>query len=104
MSIGSISPGSQVNCIRDIIFRNVYMARPLKGIYIKTNPGNSGTGLVQNITYQNFTMDRPIWWPIYIGPQQMKEPDGDGPGCMLYPYYKKECQTQPLVTIKDIIL
>ena len=51
MSIGSISPGSKQNCIRDIIFRNVYMARPLKGIYIKTNPGNSGSGLVQNITY-----------------------------------------------------
>lgn len=49
-------------------------------------------------------MDRPIWWPIYIGPQQMKEPDGDGPGCMLYPYYKDQCKTQPLVSIKDITL
>ena len=50
-------------------------------------------------------MDRPIWWAIYIGPQQMKEPDGDGPGCMLYPFDKKgTCETQPRVTLKKITL
>lgn len=50
-------------------------------------------------------MDRPIWWAIYIGPQQMKEPDGDGPGCMLYPFDKKgTCSTQPRVTMRNITL
>ena len=44
MSIGSISPNVDHNCIRNITFRNVYMSRPLKGIYIKTNPGNEGSG------------------------------------------------------------
>ena len=76
------------------------MSRPLKGIYIKTNPGNEGSGQVKNIVFQNFTMDRPIWWAIYIGPQQQKQPDGGGPGCMLYPYDPHNtCETQPLIDI-----
>lgn len=50
-------------------------------------------------------MERPLWWAIYIGPQQMKEPDGDGPGCMLYPFDKKgTCSTQPRVTLRNITL
>jgi hypothetical protein len=35
----------------------------------------------------------------------MKEPDGDGPGCMLYPFDKKgTCSTQPRVTLRNITL
>lgn len=81
------------------------MIRPIKGIYIKSNPGDRGTGLIKDIYYKNITMYKPIWWAIYIGPQQMKEPDGDGPGCMLYPFDKKgTCQTQPRVTMVNITL
>ena len=40
-------------------------------------------------------------WPIYIGPQQQKEPDGSGDGCFLNWY---DCPTQPRVTISDIKL
>lgn len=105
MTVGSVPPERDCNCVKNITFRNVRMIRPLKGIYVKTNPGDQGTGLIQDIYYQNFTMDRPVWWAIYIGPQQMKEPDGDGPGCMLYPFDKKgTCQTQPRVTLKNITL
>ena len=105
MSVGSVPPNSGCNCVRNITFRNVQMKRPLKGIYVKTNPGNSGTGIVENILYQNFTMYQPIWWAVYIGPQQMKEPDGDGPGCMLYPFDPKgTCSTQPRVTMRNITL
>jgi hypothetical protein len=83
----------------------VVQKRPLKGIYVKTNPGDEGYGNITNIYYRNFTMDRPIWWAIYIGPQQMKEPDGDGPGCMLYPFDRKgTCETQPRVTLRNISL
>ena len=50
-------------------------------------------------------MDRPLWWAIYIGPQQMKEADGDGPGCMFYPYDpKKQCGTQPRINVSNITL
>lgn len=53
-------------------------------------------------------MDRPVWWAVYLGPQQQKQPGGGGPGCMFYPYDPKgTCETQPLidicnVTMKDI--
>ena len=47
-------------------------------------------------------MNKPVWWAIYLGPQQMKEPDGDGPGCMLYPL--GPCTTQPRVTFRNITL
>ena len=46
MSIGSVPPSGGCNCIRNITFRNVVMRRPFKGIYVKTNPGNSGSGIV----------------------------------------------------------
>lgn len=75
---------------------------PFKAIYIKTNPGE-GTGEIKNILYENITIDTPIWWGIYIGPQQMKEPDGKGPGCMIYPL-NKDCPTQPLIDISNITL
>lgn len=46
MSIGSVPPNLGCNCIRNITFRNVHIARAIKGIYVKTNPGDRGTGLV----------------------------------------------------------
>lgn len=49
-------------------------------------------------------MHEPIWWALYLGPQQQKQPDGGGPGCMLYPFFKGTCQTQPLVDITNVRL
>ena len=50
-------------------------------------------------------MFEPIWWAIYLGPQQQKQPDRGGPGCMLYPFDPKgTCDTQPRVTISNIVL
>jgi len=103
MTIGSVPPNDNVNCVRNVTFRNVAMLDPIKAIYIKTNPGNSGTGIIANITYENFTITNAIWWAIYIGPQQQKQPDGGGPGCMLYPLVKN-CPTQPRVPMYNITL
>lgn len=102
MSIGSVPPSPQHSCIKNVVFRNIKFDTPFKGIYVKTNPG-TGSGEIKNITYENISMDRPLWWGVYIGPQQMKEPSGDGPGCMLYPL-DKHCETQPLITMSDITL
>ena len=43
------------------------------------------------------------WWPIYIGPQQQKEPDGVGPGCMGYPFWGP-CETNSRVLFSDIVM
>jgi hypothetical protein len=105
VTIGTVPPNDNINCIRNVVFRNVDMQRPFKGIYVKTNPGEKGTGLIDNITYQNISMYKPIWWAIYLGPQQQKQPDGGGPGCMLYPFDPKgTCHTQPRVTITNVVM
>lgn len=96
MSIGSVPPNVKVNCIRNVIFRNINFSYPFKAVYIKTNSGNKGFGIIDNIVYQNITIHSPILWPIYIGPQQQKEPDGGGDGIWPPP--------QPLVNITNIIL
>ena len=85
MSIGSISPDTHISCIQNVHFKKVNFNKPMKAIYIKTNPGDDGYGIVRNITFEDIKMHTPVWFGIYIGPQQMKEPNGDGPGCMLYP-------------------
>jgi polygalacturonase len=103
MSIGSVPPHDHVNCVRNVTFRNVDFESPFKAIYIKTNPGTSGSGIIQDILYENMTIDFAVWWAIYIGPQQMKQPDGGGPGCMIYPLIPN-CETQPLVKIDNIRL
>lgn len=69
-TIGSISGTT----VRDIIFRDSYLYRTFKGIYMKfrmpSTSLDSGPGLVENIIYENITMESPIQWPIWIGPAQ----------------------------------
>lgn len=96
MSIGSVPPNTDINCIRDVWIRNVQFTNPLKAIYVKTNSGKNGFGIIDNINYQNISIDGPIFWPIYIGPQQQKEPNGGGDGIWPPP--------QPLVNITNILL
>lgn len=103
MTIGSVPPNVNVNCVRNVTFRNINFIDPFKAIYVKTNPGNTGTGIIEGITYENIHITRPIWWGIYIGPQQQKQPSGAGPGCMFYPI-DPTCPTQPRITVRDITL
>ena len=46
MTVGSVPPELSGNCVRNITFRNIEMIRPLKGIYVKSNPGDQGYGIV----------------------------------------------------------
>jgi len=46
MSIGSVPPNINVNCIRNVTFRNIYFKYPFKGVYIKTNHGDEGWGII----------------------------------------------------------
>lgn len=52
MAIGSIPPDPAVNCIKNITFENIVEIVPIRGVYIKTNPGNQGTGIVDSITFR----------------------------------------------------
>ena len=74
-------------------------------IYIKSNPGDEGTGLIEDITYSNIVASTSIWYPLWIGPQQQKQPsNGTDTGCsFLYPL-NQTCATNPLVTMRDIFV
>lgn len=93
-SMGSVPPNSGVNCIRNVEVRNITFTAPTKTLYVKTNGGNSGTGLIQNVHYSEIRASEGFWYPIYVGPQQQEEPDGGGDGW--WP------ATQPRVTVQNI--
>ena len=110
MSVGSVPPNDDINCVQNSIFRNITFYSPLKAIYIKTNSGNNGYGIINNITYENMYMtnnndnlfpENAFLWPIYIGPQQQKEPNGGGDGCFID---FVRCPTQWRVNITNISL
>jgi len=68
MSIGSVSPDVNHHCVRRVSFNNINFEYPMKAIYIKTNPGNEGTGEIRDISFENIKIHNPIWYAIYIGP------------------------------------
>lgn len=104
MTIGSVPPHHNVNCVRNVLFENIAFRSPIKAVYIKTNPGDTGTGLIERITYRHITANGSLWYPIWIGPQQQQQPGTSGTGCSwLYPIVPS-CPTQPRVTVRDIVL
>jgi len=104
MTIGSVPPNTNINCVQDILFENITFTDAIKALYIKSNPGTNGRGIINNITYRNIVVDGSLWYPVWIGPQQQHQPHSSGTGCsFLYPIVPV-CPTQPLVTISNITL
>ena len=64
LTIGSVPPNRKVNCVRNVTFRNIKMYHPLKAIYVKTNPGNEGSGIIDNILYENIEYSNAVWWGV----------------------------------------
>ncbi len=104
MTIGSVPPNNGVNCVKNILFENITFEHPIKALYIKSNPGDSGTGIIDSITYRNIRGRFPLWYPIWIGPQQQKQPGSSGTGCSFFYPIVDECPTQPRVAITNIVL
>ena len=104
MTIGSVPPSDNVNCVKDILFENIRFEHPIKALYIKSNPGDHGTGVIDSITYRNITAKYPLWYPIWIGPQQQEQPGTAGTGCSFFYPIVDECPTQPRVSITNILL
>jgi polygalacturonase len=108
-SIGSVPPSGALNCVKNITFRDIVMPKTGKGIYIKSNPTCDVDGLnhavIQNITFENISIEEPSWWAIWIGPQQQHEPGTPlGNKCSLeYPVIDW-CPTQSCVSFIDIVL
>jgi polygalacturonase len=71
--IGSIG-GSTV---RNITFRDTDLYHSFKGIYLKFRYDNLTTdhrpGLIEDILFENITMEAPEQWGIWIGPAQQSD-------------------------------
>eukprot|EP01137_Pigoraptor_chileana_P009217 Opistho-2@57146 len=104
MTIGSVPPNPGVNCVRNVTFERIRFKNALKAIYIKSNPGTAGTGIIDDITYRDIRVEGSLWYPIFIGPQQQKQPHSSGTGCSFFYPIVKECPTQPRVAMSNIHL
>lgn len=112
-SIGSVPPTVNRKCVDAITMRNISMPGTGKGIYIKSN-GNDcigKTSQLTNLRYENIHIDKPVWYAIWIGPQQQQEPHTSlGLDCsLLYPLGGSQCPTQGCsdfenITLKDIAI
>lgn len=109
ISMGSVPPDVGGNCIDGVLVRRAVFHSALKTIYVKPNPAKSdpaATGLISNITYEDVRSYDPIWWPIWIGPQQQQQPgDPVGTGCsFVYPLDNTTCATDPQVSVRNVTL
>ncbi|KYR01689.1 hypothetical protein DLAC_01694 [Tieghemostelium lacteum] len=65
LTIGSIGESS----VRNITFRDCYMHKTYKGIYTKFR----GSGIIENVLYENIVIFEPEQWGIFIGPAQQAD-------------------------------
>ena len=70
------------------------------------NPGTDGTGIIDQITYENITATDPLWWGVYVNTQQEDQPGGnDKTDCsFFFPLNGTECPTQPRVPVTRLTL
>ena len=104
ISVGAVSPNRYHACIKNVSVADVIMRRPYKGIYVKTNPNADGdprsSGVVQNISYTNIYMRHPLWWPIWVGPQQQHQPGDKGDqGCAFSFPIENRCEVTVAVAV-----
>jgi hypothetical protein len=105
-TIGSVPPSVDVTCVRNVTFFNITAHYPIKGIYVKPNPGTSGRGIVDRVRYVNYTGYNPLWWSIWVSTQQQAQPHGgaDTHCSFFYPLPGQSCPTQPLVPVTNLQL
>jgi len=71
LTIGSIGGG---DVVRNITFRDAYMHRTVKGIYMKFNQhADEKLGTMTDVLYENIVMDEPEQYAIWIGPAQQSD-------------------------------
>lgn len=107
VSLGSVPPDNNHRCIDNVTARNLHFTTPLKAIYIKPNPAKPppATGSITNILYEDVVVEYPVWFAIWIGPQQQHQPGGRGTDCsFLFPLKGFECVADPEVTVANITI
>ena len=75
LTVGSIGGGSPSPvCVRNITFRDSVMTKTVKGLYMKARwlDGND-TAVIEDVRYENITIDEPEQWAVWIGPAQQAD-------------------------------
>lgn len=107
-TIGSVGPSEYGNCANNVTFRNVYMPNTGKGIYVKSDKSDCPEGYsssITNILYEDVCIVKPVWWALWIGPQQQHEPHQKlGGDCSLAYPVNGHCPTQGCTTFANISL
>ena len=76
LAVGSVPAKDKYSCVNNVTFSNSTLHHPFKAVYIKTERGSTESnapgsgGKITNILYENLKVMKPLWWTIYIGPQQ----------------------------------
>lgn len=104
--VGSIG----LSKVENITFKDAYLHRTVKGIYMKTRWSDQGVvgeeASISNVLYQNITMDRPQQFAIWIGPAQQT----GQPCSLLWPITANAtcsmsgAQTWKNIVLKDILI
>jgi hypothetical protein len=68
LTIGSIGNSDHV---KNITFRDCIMPNTYKGIYMKFREGSDAS--IEDVLFQNITIENPNQWPIWIGPAQQSD-------------------------------
>lgn len=69
LTIGSVGGGTT---IRNITFRDCYMHKTIKGIYMKFRAMDTAA-LIADVLYENIVIDEPSQYGIWIGPAQQSD-------------------------------
>jgi len=71
LTIGSIGGTT----VQNITFRDCYLHKSFKGIYLKFREPDPGDrpGLVRDVLFENITMEEPQQWGLWIGPAQQTD-------------------------------
>ena len=96
--------------VHNITFRDAYMYKTVKGIYMKTRwndegPADESVASITDILFENITMIEPQQFAIWIGPAQQS----GQPCSLLWPHKDAVCemsgyQTWRNITLKDIYI
>lgn len=72
ISVGSVHPSEKLPCVKDVVFKNIEMFRPVKGPYVKPDLApdycarkQNCAALIANVTFENVDMlsgGSPTWW------------------------------------------
>ena len=105
LTIGSIGNWSHV---RNVTFRDCYLPKSYKGIYLKFNRKSRNASLIEDVLFENIVMDEPEQFPIWIGPAQQADSVNiceANPCSLCWPFLPgAKCVGEPNGTYSRIVL